>query len=393
MNRNERILILTGDMGEGHKQAAQALLESSPSYLPHADVKVVDFMAVVSPRLHVVSKYLFIQGVKTFPSVYGYFFQKTRKPNTLSTLLKKLTVHGASRLLQVLHAYQPTVVVSTLPAAAAAMSALKTSGATRASTVTVMTDHTDHSYWLYPDTDLYIVGSERVRRSLNDLGIDDAYISVTGIPIRASFCRKYNALRLREQYNLSPTLPTILIMGGGHGFISPSLIKMLRSDAIQQRLQFIIICGHNHQLKERLDEQLLSSQAGPESAQHHAKHRIIVKGYVKNVHEFMALSDLIITKPGGLTTSEAIAMQLPMLLYRALPGQEQDNVQFLVEAGVAVEAKNEQDLLLQLDTLISTPHRLSTMRERARQFPMRDATSAAWKAIRYAFDIDHVRAV
>lgn len=386
MNKNERILILTGELGEGHKQAAQALLEASQSYVPHAEVKVVDFMAHVSPRLHVVSKYLFIQGVKTFPSVYGYFFQKTRKPNTLSTLLKKVTIHGASRLLHLLHAYQPTVVVSTFPAAAAAMSALRTSGATSVPSVTVITDHTDHSYWLYPSTDLYIVGSERVRRSLNELGIDDAYISVTGIPIRANFCRNYNARQLREKYNLSPSQPTVLIMGGGHGFINSTLINMLRTDMLQEPVQFIIICGHNKQLKEHLDEVL-------QPAKRRSKHRIVVTGYVQNVHEFMALSDLIITKPGGLTSSEAVAMKLPMLLYRTLPGQEQDNVKFLVEAGVAVEAKDDRDLPRQLERLLTTPHLLFAMRERARAYHMRDATSEAWKAIAFTFGMDRARAV
>lgn len=367
---NEKILILSGELGDGHKQAAHALLEASDIHLNHAEVQVIDFMELVSPHLHNVSKYLYLQSVKKFPSVYGFLYQKTKRPNTLSQMLKKFKVFGINRLLRLLDTYQPTVVVSTFPAAAAAMSMLKSSGMTPVPIVTIITDHTDHSYWLYANTNQYIVGSNHVRQALNRLHIKDSQITVTGIPIRSSFCQTYNLVSLREKYGLSFAKPTILLMGGGCGMFGQGLIDLLMRDVLEQSMQFIIICGHNEKLKVHLQEMLKSS-----------KHTIILKGYVNQVHEFMALSDLLITKPGGLTTSEAIASELPMLLYRPLPGQEQDNAKFLLEAGVAVEAKCDSDLSIQLKQLINHPQLLRRMREKSKGFPMHEAAYKALDAI------------
>lgn len=373
MAYSDRILILSGNLGDGHKQAANALCEAARQHYPHAEVRVIDFMELVSPRLHTVSRYIYLQGIRTFPTIYGYFYHKTRKPDTLSSsLLKKLTIHGVDHLLHLLNAYEPTVVISTFPAAAAGMSLLKTSGATKVTTVTVITDHTDHSYWLYEGTDHYIVGSERVRCGLQQLDIDDARISVTGIPIRANFYMNidhHHRLSLREKYGLHRTKPTVMVMGGGEGMMGSGLVDMLHSDALSP-MQFIIVCGHNYNLKTRLGEAL-----------QHTKHHIILTGYVNSIHEIMAMSDVMITKPGGLTTSEAIACGLPMLLYHPLPGQEQDNAKFLVEAGVAIEATHDADLPLQLDRMLTNPGLLQQMQQNTRQLSMGESAAKAWCAI------------
>lgn len=371
MRAKERILILSGELGEGHKQAAVALLEASQLYLKHAEVKMIDYMELVSPRLHNVSKYLYIKGVYHFPSLYGYLFHKTKHPSTLSQVLKKLKIFGVSRLLQLLHTYQPTVVVSTFPVAAAAMSMIKSNDLYQVPTATIITDHTDHSYWLYDNTNQYIVGSDYVRRALNRLHIRDEQIQVTGIPIRSSFCQNYNPVKLRQKYGLSLHKPTILLMGGGYGMMGSGIIDLLKSDKLSEPMQFIIICGRNKKLESHLTETL-----------QHSKHNILIKGYVNRVHEFMACSDLIITKPGGLTTSEAIALELPMLLYRPLPGQEQDNAAFLLEAGVAVQAEDDDDLSVQLERLIAHSEQLQLMRQHAQNFPMRDASKKALDAVR-----------
>lgn len=354
--KKEKILILSGELGDGHKQAANALLEAAGMHKPHMCVEIVDFMELVTPRLHSMSKYLFVQSVKKFPSVYGYLYRKTRKPNTWSHMLKKLNYIGIQRLVKLIDTRQPTIIVSTFPMASAAISVLKTNDMLHVPSVTIITDHTDHSYWLHDRTDLYIVGSEHVKQALENAGVDVTRIQVTGIPIRSSFHRTYNTVQLRRHYGLSLSMPTILIMGGGFGMIGKGLIKLLHGNTLSQSMQFIIVCGRNEKLKEGLKQALV-----------HSKHRIRVMGYVSQIHELMALSDLMITKPGGLTTAEAIAMQLPMLLYRALPGQEEDNSKYLIKAGVALQADDYSDLSMQLERLIDIPALLWSMREQAEQ--------------------------
>lgn len=364
-----KMLILSGSLGDGHKQAANALREASRLYPSEVEVEtlVVDFMEWTHPHLHSLGRYLYIQGVRKFPSVYGYLFQKTRRPNSLSDVLKRLKWFGLSRTIRLIENFQPDVIVSTFPVAAAAISNLKGHGLTTIPSVTVITDHTDHSYWVHNHTDQYIVGSGRVRESLIRLGVPEAKIAVTGIPIRPDFCRAYDRNVLFEKYGLQSDLPTILVMGGGFGMIGSGLVDLMQSDVLSSPLQFIIVCGHNEKLKSQLTAALAES-----------KHRIMITGFIDHVHELMAISDLIITKPGGLTTSEAIALELPMLLYKPLPGQEQDNAAYLLQAGLAMQADNEGDLFAKLTEAMEDSRMLAAMRMKAKQM---QGKRAAYQAL------------
>lgn len=354
--QQQKILILTGDLGDGHKQAARALVEAAGLYKPDVPVEVVDFMEWTHPRLHNFNKYCYLQWVKTFPSLYGYLFQKTRNDNSFSHLIKKVRLFGLGRMLKLLMEVRPTVVVSTFPSAAAAMSILKMNGLTDVPTVTVITDHTDHSYWIHPGTDRYIVGSEHVRRALHRFHVSGDRVTVTGIPVRPQFFQTYDRNTLRIRHDLDTAMPTVMVMGGGYGMIGKEFVNLLLSDALPERMQFIIVCGHNTKLRLQLEEDLRG-----------CKHMIRLTGYVDYVHELMAVSDLLITKPGGLTTAEALSLELPMLLYKPLPGQEQDNVDYLLHAGVALLAESETDLADLLVHVFQNRQILHKIKTRARQ--------------------------
>jgi processive 1,2-diacylglycerol beta-glucosyltransferase len=367
----QKILILSGDYGDGHKQAARALSEASLLSHPDVEVEIVDFMAWTHPHLHMVGKYFYLQLVKNFPVFYGYLFQQTRNDTAMSYILKKIRSFSLNRMVKLLEEVQPDIIVSTFPSASAAISILKAKGLTTLPTVTIMTDHTDHSYWLHPFTDQYLVGSEHVSQLLQrEHGISESEISVTGIPIRSDFCLEYDQASLKEKHGLSAELPVVMVMGGGLGMIGKEFIQLLQSNALPISIQFVIICGHNHKLKQKLTHEL-----------RHSKHSILLTGYIQHVHEIMAVSDLIITKPGGLTISEALALELPMLLYKPLPGQEQDNAAFLIKAGAALQAKDEIELLEQLKFIFLNQHTLPTLKRKAKPFQMKSATMDALTAI------------
>lgn len=354
--KNDKILILSSNYGDGHFQAAQAIYEAIKLTKPVTEAVVFDFMKWTHPHIHSMSRFIFIQGIKKLPSLYGYLYQKTHDANTFSLLLKKLNCLGVARMLKLLQDVQPSVVVSIFPLAAGTMSVLKSNGLTKARTVTIITDHCDHSYWIYPYTDQYIVGSDLVRQGLLRLNMADSQIAVTGIPIRPKFCKSYHRNILMEKYDLSPALPTVLFMSGGCGIMDGGVSMIQALNALPQSIQLIIVCGHNKKLKHQLVEESKSS-----------KHLMLITGYIDYVHEFMAVSDLMITKPGGLTTSEAIARELPLLLYGALPGQEQDNTRYLTQAGVAMTARDCRDLAEKLSYVLNHPHFLSIMRDNAKK--------------------------
>ncbi|PGZ94966.1 1,2-diacylglycerol 3-glucosyltransferase [Bacillus pseudomycoides] len=366
----EKILILTGNYGDGHIQVAQALHEAIQIRFPTLEPVIFDFMQWVHPYSNHVSRFLFLQGVKKFPQVYGYIYQKTRRANTLSNLIKTVFSTGLRRSLKLIEEVQPTVVVSTFPLSAAVMSKLKSYGLTDIPTVTTITDHTDHSCWIYPFTDQYIVGSSIVRDSLIHLGVKENRIAHTGIPIRQQFSQSFEREEIFEKYGLDPHIPTVLVMGGGYGMIGDGSSTFQEFDALSQPIQFIIVCGHNEKLRMQLKEKLKDS-----------KHHIHLTGYINYVHELMAISDLMITKPGGVTTFEAIAMELPILLYKPIPGQEQDNAKFLVRSGVAIQAKTDRDLTDHLSKLLSNVELLQQMRENSKQFHPKESAFASVEVI------------
>ncbi|MFE5319402.1 glycosyltransferase [Paenibacillus sp. NPDC056579] len=362
MSGSEKLLILTGSLGDGHNKAAQAIVEAARFYRPEVEVVVVDFLEWTHPYLHSVGKFCYMQWVKSLPSVYGFLYRKTRQDNPLSNWFKRMKAFSTDRMLELLDEVRPTEVVSTFPGAAAAMSYLKCNGLTDVATITVMTDYTDHSYWIHPCTDRYLVGSEQVKQSLLRYRIPEQRIVVTGIPIRMTFTQSYDRLTLRDKHRLSRTLPTVLIMGGGHGLIGKQLMSVLQSEELTAPVQFIFVCGRNEKLKKTLEEELGGNKT---------RHRVVITGFVDHVHELMALSDLIITKPGGLTVSEALALELPMMLYKPIPGQEQDNAAYLVSLGAAMEAKNEADLKRQLLQVIQNKSLLSNLKRNVRSSQMK----------------------
>lgn len=371
---NRKILILTGPYGEGHKQAALALLETCKLTRPNVEAVMVDFMEWTLPRLYGLSKTVFHQGVQKFPSVYGYLFRRTRRRNTLTMTTGRLRWYGLKRVVKLLEEVRPTVVVSTFPLSSSAMSMLKMTGLTEIPTVTVITDHTDHSYWVHPGTDRYIVGSDKVKDGLVAMGVADYRITVTGIPVRPTFLS--GAIERREEararLGLDAGKPVVLLMGGGYGMMNEGMMKLAEEAAIGRAMQAVVVCGHNEKLRRKLAERLDRVAPG---------HDVHIAGFVSNMADYMAAADLIVTKPGGLTSSEAIAMRLPMVLYRPLPGQEEDNAEFLTQAGVAVRAEDDAELCRLVHRLVADGDTLARMRDKASRLHAETSTTEALEAI------------
>lgn len=352
------VLFLTGDYGSGHVQAARALQESFAQLFPYIGTESKDFMSHAHPIVHPITKFMYLGSIRTFPRTYGYLFKKTRRINKFSNGLKAFQGLGLGRFLSMLRSVQPSAVVSTFPLAAGAMSYLRTNGLFNVPTITVITDYTDHSYWINPYTDAYLVGSLHTADRLVNLGIHHSQVRVTGIPIRREYGLVYNREQIRADIGLNPDLPTVLVMGGGYGMfgqeIGDALCRYLHENI--GRMQVIAVCGHNDKLRNHLSS-IASELSLP----------MVVTGFTERIPEFMAASDLLITKSGGLTSSEALAVGLPMLIYKPLPGQEEDNANYLLEAGAAVRLNHVEELQKSLSALLSDPVRLATMKRQAKK--------------------------
>ena len=213
----------------------------------------------------------------------------------------------------------------------------------------VITDFSFHQMWLHPAVDSYFVANEETREELLQNGIAANRVYVTGIPIAAKFSE--TAVSTRER---TPKLPTILVMGGGFGLgaLEETVSNLLQAE---RQMKIIVLTGKNDSLLKKI--MLLRDDT---------YHQLSAIGYTERVHEIMAAATLLITKPGGLTCSEALAMQLPMLLLKPLPGQEEENADYLTQQGVALRLSDLSVLASITDSLLAEQEILQLMRSKAK---------------------------
>lgn len=348
-------MVLSASYGEGHQQAAYAVRDALAVMSPQTDVQIIDYMRTVHPVLDSVAKYCYLKSVRFAPALYGWFYKGTSQIPPSSLIQRQLNSLGITDLAEKLNDYRPDVVLSTFPTPAGVVSYLKQQGKTGIPLATVITDHAIHSQWIHPLTNMYFVGSNHVRTGLIARGMAPETIRVTGIPVRPAFRQSLDRASLQRKYGLRPDVPTVLMMGGAYGVMAD--IHQICEELFQYPypVQVIVVTGRNERMKTQL-ETLLPSATNP----------VWVHGFVKEIHELMAVADLMLTKAGGLTISEALALQVPMLLYRPIPGQEVQNTKFLVRSGVAVLARSRKQVSEQLfDLLVEHPEKRFMMRQRA----------------------------
>ncbi|MEH7160360.1 MGDG synthase family glycosyltransferase [Priestia megaterium] len=358
MNNREKdkYLILSATFGEGHKQVANAISEAVNDMVADAEPITMDIMEWIHPNLYPISHYIYKKSIKKFPQVYSFLYKKTRVKNSFSIKLNSIFLSGMQTVLKIIQEIKPKVVVSTYPFAAGIISKLKEQGLIDIPAVTIITDYTDHSYWIHPYTDQYVVGSAQLRDQLIALGVEADKIKNTGIPVRKRFMDVLPKDLLLDKYMINPNMFTLLIMGGGDGFFGKGISTFKALESISTPIQLFIVCGKNKKLKTQLEWELKDS-----------KHEVRILGYCEKVEELMAISDLMISKPGGVTTSEATAMDLPILIYHSLPGQEEDNADYLCRSGFALSAESEKELIAQVENLVCDSAPLKWMKQRMRK--------------------------
>ncbi|MFD2616665.1 MGDG synthase family glycosyltransferase [Terrilactibacillus laevilacticus] len=370
-----KILILSATIGDGHKQVAKAISEAVEYTLSNTETITIDIMEWIHPYLYPLSNYVYKRSIKKFPQIYSYLYRKTRVKSVFSTKLISLFMLGIHSMLEIVHRVKPSIIVCTYPFAAGMISKLKEQGLIDIPSVTVITDYTDHSYWIHPLTDQYIVGSSQVKDRLISAGVEPYKINITGIPIRKRFFETPTREQLIKKFDINSDKFTILIMGGGDGFFGKGVSTFQALESISPSVQLIIVCGRNKKLKKRLEQDCINF-----------KHDVLLMGYCENIHELMAMSDLIITKPGGVTTSEALAMELPLLIYKPLPGQEEDNARFLLESRLALVAKDQNELINKIQSLLDDSESLVFMKQRIKQYSTKISSLEAINVIVHAIN-------
>jgi len=358
-----RLSILSCNYGGGHRRVGEAIADEWEAKTG-GRAEVVDYFArFVNPVFDALTKFSYIQSVRRAPSMYGMFYRATGEIRPDSFVQRAINRLGLERLDRYLREESPDVVCCVHCTPAGTMSDLKIAGRTSIPCLVMITDYVTHSQWVHPNVEEYCVGSPSVRDGLMGRGIPGDRITVTGLPIERKFLRPIDREALRRRFGLLFDRPVILVMAGAYAMLGGvgDVVRVLTE--FPRPVQALVVCGHDRRMVDQV-----RAKTG------RAQHPFQVFGYIDNVEELMAVSDILVTKAGGVTVSEALAEGLPMLIYRPIPGQEEGNTEFLLEHGVALAPKTPAMLHENLEMLLADPERLAAMRRAVAELARPGAT-------------------
>ncbi len=354
------ILILSVSAGAGHVRAAQALEAAAKAANPPLQATHLDLLTLVPKEFRKLYGAQYIKLVDRLPQLWSFLYAKTDRPSRDSVLgaLKRAAEKLNTRRLQAeIARLRPDAILCTHFLPAELLSRQKTQfkgeGAKLPPLWVQVTDFDVHALWVHPHVDRYCVASDEVAFRLADRGVPRAKISVTGIPVMPQFSVPLDRRECALELGLAPERFTVALMAGGAGVgsLDELATRLLRAS---DDLQLIALAGRNAELLARL-RKLAKSHPG----------RLFPLGFTTTVERVMSASDLVVTKPGGLTVSECLAKHKPMLLVSPIPGQEERNADYLLEAGAALKAADAATLEYKLGQLLANPARLRAMSEAA----------------------------
>jgi processive 1,2-diacylglycerol beta-glucosyltransferase len=369
MKTKPRVLLLSASSGAEHVRAAQAL-EKAFSARGDCIVEHIDAIRYVSKIFQRVYEKAYIAMVRRVPELMGLVYDRTDQPWNHPRRRLAMDRLNTRPMIRMLKRMQPDLCVAThfLPAEIIAWLIAKEK--LRARNATVVTDYDVHALWLCRTVDRYYVALEESAEYMARIGVPRDNLRVTGIPVDPIFASPADRAKARKHLGLDPGATTVLVAAGGEG-VGPieQLVQGLL--AMQRPWQIVAIAGKSEKTRRRLDE--LSRQAGklPVGAP-----RLFAVGFTTEMDQYMAAADLLVGKAGGLTTSEALARELPMALIEPIPGQEERNADHLLEAGAAIRCNNLPAAAWKIATLLDDPARLARMQHAARGMARPDAALA-----------------
>lgn len=354
---NKRILLLHATAGAGHTRAAEAIAAALRAQGAH-DVMVRDSLNYTNSIFKRLYAKHYIGFVKAFPRAWGYIWE-TSDSQSPDSVLRQLQQWfnrlNSRRLLAAVERTPPDLVVCTHHLPLELMSYLKARGRLTAPVFGVVTDISPHSFRILPHIDHYFVPTLASARELETKGCPATRITVSGIPIDPIFQVALAAEAAREKHGLPLHLPTVLVMAGGFG-LGPLATITWSFAQTRREVSLVVVTGRSAALKQKCEDIARRSETP-----------IKVFGYVNGINELIDAADVVITKPGGLSTSEILAKAKPMVLIAPIPGQEQRNCEYLLENGAAVRLYNYKDAAFFSESLLADAEKRAAMAAAARR--------------------------
>ncbi len=357
----KRVLLMYISVSSGHHRAALALEKALKILAPDVEAMTINSLNYTNPLVEKVINKTYMGVIKNKPEVWEYLYDNPKVFRSLSKLRDLIHRFNSGKLKVLLDDFKPDAIACTQAFPCGMVADYKSSFGLDIPLIGVLTDCYPHSYWLFDSVDYYIVNSEAATAKLMEHGIPREKIKIYGIPIDPKFSEKADIGSIASKIGLNKDLPTVLIMGGGQGLGPiPEIVSSL--NRINVNIQILIVAGSNKNLLDWLEKRKQGFRM-----------RTFVYGYASNIDELMSVSTLVITKPGGLTISEAVSKSLPIIIINPIPGQEAKNAEYLLKERVAVKADSISDAGILTEALLGQRSKLEQMRQNAKRIAKPDS--------------------
>lgn len=363
-----RALILTVSAGSGHNKAAEAIKEAVLRNEPDSEVRVINTIKYISPTLDKLVIGTYLKSIKYYPVFFKYLYKYADKRESIA-VTRFWYEYVTKGLIPTIEEFDPDVIVATHPFTSQVLSMLKKNHNLMKPGCVVMTDFGAHSFWVHNNIEAYVVSNEDMISELKDRGIDEGSIFVYGIPTGRNFSQHPERSDTLRQLGLKDKR-TITVMGGslGLGNIESIVRDLLTIDC---DVQLIVISGGNLKLHEKMTE--LNEASG---------NKFLNLTYVDNMDEILRITDLLITKPGGLTIAESLVTGTPLAIFSAVPGQEAQNASYLLKHDLAIDIGSGTDCHEAICRLLKDEMRLARMKARSRDHSKPDASDNVYALLK-----------
>jgi processive 1,2-diacylglycerol beta-glucosyltransferase len=354
-----RVLILSAGAGTGHIKAALALQKVCEADPRIGEIRNVDSLEFTNKLFRDFYSKLYITLIREAPSLLGWMYQATDEPwktNRMRLMLDRMHTRPLEKMIQ---EFDPDLTICTHFLPAEIMSHLISVGRLRAQLSIVVTDLDLHAMWLSHVFHRYFVALDETKCHLEMLGFPPDRITVSGIPVDPDFAKPLNRREARHRLGVEGPAPLLLVSAGAlaTGPVE-QIVQVLHG--MKTKCCVVVICGRSETLLARTQERVDQMSPGKVNFQ--------VIGYTEQMALWMGAADIFVGKPGGLTTAEALARELPFCIYSPIPGQEERNSDHLLEKGIAIKCNELTTLAYKLDALLNDPVRLRQMRIQARRY-------------------------
>lgn len=341
----KRVLIFTASTGGGHNEAASSLQELF--LINGYEVVKLDAFKETNKVLNSLITEGYEILIRSFSSVYRELYRLTYKEKVNSKVVGIITQVVVKKMIKLIKKHEPDLIITTHPFMVNVIGELKRTKKINVPFISIVTDYIAHQSYINDYVDSYITGSYYTKQSIIKRGIPKEKIHHYGIPIRKDFfvssCN--SSIKRHKEF-------TILLMGGSIGITNMENV-MRNLIRCENKIKIIAVCGKNENLKKRIENEYLAESKNK---------KVIVFGFTKNVPELMDISDVIVTKPGGLTVSESIVKNLPIIIPYVYPGQEEENADFLVQSGAAIKIDDMKSIKGIIDDFVENPQTIIKMK-------------------------------